>query len=76
MDQLADTDAYADLRYNADTDDDTDADDSRRRYSRRATLEEQLLEGTNSSAIRIGLPRITFRPRLPQVRIRIRIRIR
>jgi len=39
----------------------------KKRYSRRATLEEQLLEGTNSSAaIRIGLPRITLRPRLPQ----------
>ena len=42
-------------------------DDYRKRYSRRATLEEQLLEGTNSSAISIGLPRITLRPRMPQV---------
>ena len=39
----------------------------RKRYSRRATLEEQLLEGANCSTLRIGLPRITLRPRLPQV---------
>lgn len=38
----------------------------KKRYSRRATLEEQLLEGANCSTLRIGLPRITLRPRLPQ----------